>query len=243
MPGPLMKPETSRQTPSGPCAPDANDRLPVGAAPREPPKSHSSSTVAVVLAAGLGTRMRSATPKVLHRLCGRPMLDYVLDAWESTADGAASGRPVVVYSPAVEAITEVFAERGTFALQDAPRGTGDAVRAALEAVPADATEILVLSGDVPLVTGSDLDAVLEARRQDDAAIALASVFAAEPGEPRADRARRLRDSRADRRGERRDRRRARRQRGQRRASTPSTRPGCAVGSARSSPRRRPASCT
>ena len=73
-----------------------------------------------------------------------------------------------------------FADRGTLALQAAPRGTGDALRAGLAAVPPDATEVLVLSGDVPLVTGADLDAVLEARRQDDAAIALASVFAAEP---------------------------------------------------------------
>ncbi|MFL5709768.1 MAG: bifunctional UDP-N-acetylglucosamine diphosphorylase/glucosamine-1-phosphate N-acetyltransferase GlmU [Chloroflexota bacterium] len=145
-----------------------------------PPSPTSSPTVAVVLAAGLGTRMRSATPKVLHRLCGRPMLDYVLDAWESTADGAASDRPVIVSSPSVEAVTAALAERGRFALQEVPRGTGDAVRAALEIIAAGATEILVLSGDVPLVTGADLDAVLEARRQDDAAIALASVFAADP---------------------------------------------------------------
>jgi bifunctional UDP-N-acetylglucosamine pyrophosphorylase/glucosamine-1-phosphate N-acetyltransferase len=124
--------------------------------------------------------MRSATPKVLHRLCGRPMLDYVLDAWESTVDGAASGHPVIVYSPPVEAIVGPFVERGTFALQETPRGTGDAVRAGLEGVPDTATEVLVLSGDVPLVTGSDLDAVLDARREDDAAIALASVYAADP---------------------------------------------------------------
>src|SRR6476469_3624850 len=92
-------------------------------APRlvNPPSPTSSPTVAVVLAAGLGTRMRSATPKVLHRLCGRPMLDYVLDAWESTADGAAAGRPIVVYSPSVEAVVAAFADRGTFALQVAPR--------------------------------------------------------------------------------------------------------------------------
>ncbi len=145
-----------------------------------PSPAAPSGTVAVVLAAGLGTRMRSRLPKVLHTLCGRPMLAYVIDAWESTADGAAAGRPVIVYSPAVEAIAAVFAERGTLALQAEPRGTGDAVRAGLTAVPAEATEILVLSGDVPLVTGADLEAVLEARRQDDAAIALASVFAAEP---------------------------------------------------------------
>ena len=54
--------------------------------------------------------------------------------------------------------------------------------AALAVVPSDAAEILVLSGDVPLVTGGDLDAILEARRQDDAAIALASVFAADPAQ-------------------------------------------------------------
>jgi bifunctional UDP-N-acetylglucosamine pyrophosphorylase/glucosamine-1-phosphate N-acetyltransferase len=145
-----------------------------------PSPARSAGTVAVVLAAGLGTRMKSGVPKVLHPLCGRPMLAYVLDAWTSTLDGAAGHRPIVVFSPAVAAIVDVFAEGATFALQDEPRGTGDALRAALAVVPHDASELLVLSGDVPLVTGADLDAVLEARRQDDAAIALASVFAADP---------------------------------------------------------------
>ncbi len=124
--------------------------------------------------------MRSNTPKVLHPLCGRPMLDYLLDAWASTAGGAVASPPIIVYSPPVEAITEAFTGRATFALQDEPRGSGDAVRAAMAAVPDEATEILVLSGDVPLVTGADLDAILDARRADDAAIALASVFAADP---------------------------------------------------------------
>ena len=146
--------------------------------------SPTGRTTAVVLAAGLGTRMRSATPKVLHQLCGRPMLAYVLDAWAETASaadgGAPAARPVVVYSPAVDAIREPFADRADFALQDEPRGTGDAVRAALPSVPDDADEILVLSGDVPLVTSEDLGAVLGARREDDAAIALATMFAADP---------------------------------------------------------------
>jgi UDP-N-acetylglucosamine diphosphorylase/glucosamine-1-phosphate N-acetyltransferase len=139
-----------------------------------------ATTIAVVLAAGLGTRMHSALPKVLHPLCGRPMLDYVLDAWASTADGKIGVVPVVVYSPPVAGLVAVFEGRATFALQASPRGTGDAVLSALASVPPDATEILVLSGDVPLVTGGDLEAVLEARRADDAAIALASVYAAEP---------------------------------------------------------------
>ena len=125
--------------------------------------------------------MRSSLPKVLHPLCGRPMLAFVLDAWaEIAADEAGSPRPIVVVSPAVEGVRSAFADRADFALQDEPRGTGDAVRAALAVVPTTAAEVLVLSGDVPLITAADLDAVLEARRQDDAAIALATVFAADP---------------------------------------------------------------
>lgn len=133
-----------------------------------------------MMAAGLGTRMRSSLPKVLHPMCGRPMLAYVLDAWATTADGATGAPPVVVYSPPVAAIAEAFDGQATFALQAEPRGTGDAVRAAMAAVPDEATEVVVLSGDVPLVTGADLEAVIEARRADGAAIALASVYAADP---------------------------------------------------------------
>ncbi len=147
----------------------------------------SGRTAAVVLAAGLGTRMRSRTPKILHPLCGRPMLAYVLDAWDEAlgsldGTGARLAAPVVVYSPATEAIREVVGDRGRLALQDVPRGTGDAVRAALAELPPEVDEILVLSGDVPLVIGEQLVAVVEQRRLDDAAIALASVYAAEPAE-------------------------------------------------------------
>jgi bifunctional UDP-N-acetylglucosamine pyrophosphorylase/glucosamine-1-phosphate N-acetyltransferase len=137
-------------------------------------------TTAVVLAAGLGTRMKSSVPKVLHPLCGRPMLAFVLDAWDEATGPEGVSRPIVVYSPPVAAIRDPFSDRAEFALQDEPRGTGDAVRAALPSVPDDAAEVLVLSGDVPLVTGEDLRAVLDARREDDAAIALATVFAADP---------------------------------------------------------------
>jgi bifunctional UDP-N-acetylglucosamine pyrophosphorylase/glucosamine-1-phosphate N-acetyltransferase len=131
--------------------------------------------------------MRSRTPKILHPLCGRPMLAFVLDAWEEAAaeldaDGVSAAAPVVVYSPATAAIREVVGARGRLALQDVPRGTGDAVRAALAEIPDRVEEVLVLSGDVPLVIGEQLIAVLEQRRLDDAAIALASVFAADPGE-------------------------------------------------------------
>ncbi|HEY3524003.1 MAG TPA: NTP transferase domain-containing protein, partial [Candidatus Limnocylindrales bacterium] len=123
------------------------------------------------MAAGLGTRMRSKTPKVLHPLGGRPMLAWVLDAARE-----ATGRdPIVVYSPATERLTEVFDGTARFARQDEPRGTGDAVAAGLTALDADAAEVLVVNGDVPLLTAAVLRDLLEARRLDEAVMILVAV--------------------------------------------------------------------
>jgi bifunctional UDP-N-acetylglucosamine pyrophosphorylase/glucosamine-1-phosphate N-acetyltransferase len=136
----------------------------------------NSGTLPVILAAGLGTRMKSSRPKILHELCGRPMLAYVLDA----ADALGARRPIVVYSPATAAITEIFADRADFALQEAPRGTADAVRAALVGAPQDATEMLVLSGDVPLVDPEILIELTGLRRAEQAVMALIAVRSFEP---------------------------------------------------------------
>jgi bifunctional UDP-N-acetylglucosamine pyrophosphorylase/glucosamine-1-phosphate N-acetyltransferase len=133
-------------------------------------------TVAVVLAAGLGTRMKSTLPKVLHPLCGRPMIEYVLDA----AVAATGTRPLVVVSPATEAVRDAVAPRADTALQEVPLGTGDALRAALEALDDGVEEVLVLSGDVPLVRAELLTALLEARSMDAAAMALVGVDAIDP---------------------------------------------------------------
>jgi len=132
--------------------------------------------VAVILAAGLGTRMRSRLPKVLHPVCGVPMLSYVVDA-ALTATGQA---PIVVISPATEEVRRVFEGRATFAVQDEPRGTADAVRAALPALSAGADEVVVLSGDVPLLAADLVTALLEVRRAAEATIALVSVDSIDP---------------------------------------------------------------
>ncbi len=128
------------------------------------------------MAAGLGTRMRSSVPKVLHQICGRPMIDYVLDA----AIAATAGRPLVVGPPGSDAVATAVAARADTAVQAEPRGTGDALRAALDAMPDDTDEILVLSGDVPLVRSELLSGLLEARALDHAAIALVAVDAIDP---------------------------------------------------------------
>jgi len=138
----------------------------------------AGALAAVVLAAGLGTRMRSRTPKVLHPICGRPMLAYVLDA----ADAATGARPLVVVSPATTGIREAFAERADFATQAEPRGTADALAAALEVLPGEVREIIVLSGDVPLVDPALMVELAAARRDSGAALALISVDMAEPAE-------------------------------------------------------------
>jgi len=134
-------------------------------------------SVAVVLAAGLGTRMRSRVPKVLHPLMGRPMLAYVLDVARSTT----GRRPIVVYSPPTAAVRDAFADEADFALQEEPTGTGDALRAGLAAVPPAAAEILVLIGDVPRIHPGLPGALLAERRSAGAAVAITTVVTADPG--------------------------------------------------------------
>jgi bifunctional UDP-N-acetylglucosamine pyrophosphorylase / glucosamine-1-phosphate N-acetyltransferase len=128
---------------------------------------------AVVMAAGLGTRMKSATPKHLHPLLGRRLVDWVVEA----ARAAGVQRIVVVTSPdAADAFpgTEV-------AVQQQPLGTGDAVRAAREALRDHAGDVLVLNGDVPGLTPETLDALLETHRSERAA---GTVLAFEPEDVR-----------------------------------------------------------
>ena len=128
------------------------------------------------MAAGLGMRMKSRTPKLLHPLAGRPMVAYVVDAGREVS----GRRPLVVTSPATAAVRDAL-EDVDYALQREPRGTGDAVATALAALPDDVDEILVLTGDAPLLDASLLGELLDERRLDQAAIALVAVDAIDPG--------------------------------------------------------------
>jgi bifunctional UDP-N-acetylglucosamine pyrophosphorylase / glucosamine-1-phosphate N-acetyltransferase len=128
---------------------------------------------AVVMAGGLGTRMRSAVPKHLHPLLGRRMVDWVLEA----ARPLGPAPLVVVASPDTR---DAFAGVEV-AVQERALGTGDAVRSAQDAL-AGADEVLVLSGDTPLLTTALLEALLAGHR---AAAAAATVLTFEPEEARA----------------------------------------------------------
>ncbi len=123
-----------------------------------------SAPTVLVLAAGQGTRMRSATPKVLHELCGRPMVLWpVLAALE-----AGAARVVVIDSPA-RALEEVLqrgvgperAQRVALVVQPEPNGTGGAVAAAAAEIDPDAP-VVILSGDVPLVSARAISELLAA---------------------------------------------------------------------------------
>ena len=126
------------------------------------------------MAAGLGTRMRSAVPKHLHPLLGRRLVDWVIEA----ARAAGAVRIVVVTSPeARDSFVGV-----EVAVQEHPLGTGDAVRAARAALADFAGDVLVLNGDVPALTGALLDELVEAHRRERAT---ATVLSFEPPDPRA----------------------------------------------------------
>ena len=128
---------------------------------------------AVVLAAGLGTRMHSATPKHLHPVLGRRLVDWVIDA----ARGLQPRRIVVVASPDY---AHAF-EGVDVAVQREPLGTGHAAASAREALDDDHGDLLLLSGDAPLLTSTSLEALLAAHRKSGAAATVLTFERDEPG--------------------------------------------------------------
>jgi bifunctional UDP-N-acetylglucosamine pyrophosphorylase / glucosamine-1-phosphate N-acetyltransferase len=131
----------------------------------------ADNLAAVVMAGGIGTRMKSATPKHLHPLLGRRMVDWVVEA----ARGAGVERTIVVASP--ETCDKL--EGVEVAIQDEPLGTGDAVRRAHPALEDFAGDVLVLNGDVPALTSETIVELVGAHR---AAEAAATVLSFEPAD-------------------------------------------------------------
>ena len=124
---------------------------------------------AIVMAGGLGTRMRSETAKHLHPLLGKRMVDWVIDA----ARGVDPERLIVVTSPETE---EAIGGDGlTVAVQPEARGTGDAVAAARELLAGFDGDVLVLSGDSPLLTATLLHELVAAHAPEAAATLLTFV--------------------------------------------------------------------
>ncbi len=121
---------------------------------------------AIVLAAGKSKRMQSETPKVLHQVCGRPMVEYVLDA----ARTAGVKRMIVIVGHKAEIVQAALAHHRDveFALQVEQRGTGHAVMMAEPLLRDHDGPVLVLAGDTPLLTADSLRLLIEAHREGDA---------------------------------------------------------------------------
>ncbi|MGH2971128.1 MAG: bifunctional UDP-N-acetylglucosamine diphosphorylase/glucosamine-1-phosphate N-acetyltransferase GlmU [Gaiellaceae bacterium] len=134
----------------------------------------ANDLAAVVMAGGLGTRMKSATPKHLHPLLGRRMVDWVIAA--AHASGAS---PVVVVASPDSADSYDGLE---VAVQEQALGTGDAVRSARPALEGSDGDVLVLNGDVPALTPETVRALVDTHRTAGAA---ATVLSFEPDDARA----------------------------------------------------------
>jgi bifunctional UDP-N-acetylglucosamine pyrophosphorylase/glucosamine-1-phosphate N-acetyltransferase len=116
-------------------------------------------TVAVILAAGKSKRMKSDTPKVLHEACGRPIVEYVLDA----ARAAGAERLILVVGHKADLVKQSLEQHADveFALQTEQLGTGHAVMSARELLQGHQGSVLVLAGDTPLLKGASLAALLK----------------------------------------------------------------------------------
>jgi bifunctional UDP-N-acetylglucosamine pyrophosphorylase / glucosamine-1-phosphate N-acetyltransferase len=125
------------------------------------------------MAAGIGKRMKSATPKHLHPLLGRRMVDWVVGA----AREAGVERIVVVASPQTSGLFEDV----EVAVQEEPRGTGDAVRSARAALEGFTGDVLVLNGDVPALRPETIRALVETHREAGVAATVLSFEPADPG--------------------------------------------------------------
>jgi bifunctional UDP-N-acetylglucosamine pyrophosphorylase/glucosamine-1-phosphate N-acetyltransferase len=128
---------------------------------------------AIVLAAGLGTRMKSDLPKVMHRIAGRPMLNHLLAAAEQVFD-----RIVVVAGPGMEALAKAAAPHPTVVQEDR-LGTAHAARMAAAALQGFEGDAAILYGDNPLVTAETMRRLLAARETAD--LVLLAMRPADPG--------------------------------------------------------------
>ena len=137
----------------------------------------NTSLAIVVLAAGEGTRMRSSLNKVLHPICGRPLVRLVLDV----ADALHATHTTVVLSPiTLEAVRNAMGERYIYAVQGQQLGTGHAVQQALPLMQGRTAQVVILYGDTPLLRAETVAALCELQRETSAPLAMISFQANPP---------------------------------------------------------------
>jgi bifunctional UDP-N-acetylglucosamine pyrophosphorylase / glucosamine-1-phosphate N-acetyltransferase len=128
----------------------------------------------IILAAGLGKRMKSSTIKILHRAAGRPIVDYVLDL----AGEVSSRPPVMVIGHQRDAVQQAIGDRARYAIQEPQLGTGHAVLQAADLIAVKT--VLILSGDVPLTRPETLRLLIDQHRSEKNAL---TVLTMKPDDP------------------------------------------------------------
>ncbi|MBW8034782.1 MAG: NTP transferase domain-containing protein [Planctomycetes bacterium] len=137
-----------------------------------------SESVAVILAAGQSRRMKTKLAKVMHEVCGRPMLSYVVDACRT----AGVGKIIIVVGYGKEQIVERFGGCSdiVFSEQAEQKGTGHAVMCCKEHLAGFSGQVLILCGDAPLVRSEMIATLMEQHLADKAAVTLATTVMDDP---------------------------------------------------------------
>jgi bifunctional UDP-N-acetylglucosamine pyrophosphorylase/glucosamine-1-phosphate N-acetyltransferase len=130
----------------------------------------------VLLAAGQGTRMKTLLPKVLHPVCGKPMLAYALEA----ACSVSTEQPLVIVGKDAQALNDYLGDTARCIVQDPPLGTGHAVQQAETSLRGKTDLVLVTYSDMPLLTHETLLKLVETQKKNPGPMTMLTVIAADP---------------------------------------------------------------
>ena len=130
----------------------------------------------IILAAGMGTRMKSAVPKVLHELLGKPMIGYLLDAVKPLCQDP----PVVVVGSGAQQVMDALGEQARFVVQDPQLGTAHAVQCARDLLKGRPETVIVANSDFPLITAQTYRQLVEVHLKNSAALTVSTVVADDP---------------------------------------------------------------
>ncbi len=136
-----------------------------------------SNFCVIILAAGEGKRMKASVPKVLCEICGKPMVQYVVEA----ASLVKPKKMIVVIGRKRTQVKEVFGNNVRVAYQEKPLCTADAVKAAIKDIPPDARDVIVLYGDTPLITEETIRVLYDFHTSRNVSCTVLTTFLDNPG--------------------------------------------------------------
>lgn len=119
------------------------------------------SFTSVIMAAGMGTRMKSKMPKVIHKVCGKEICRWVIDA----AKNAGSDKVCTIIGHRADMVKEILGDICEFALQAEQKGTGHAVMQAIDVIKSAKKEVVILNGDIPLITAESIKKAVNYHRE------------------------------------------------------------------------------